>query len=436
MSRISSRARQRAPRFHRPGSHGRRRRWIRMVFTVVLERRLLIMPRPRGVRASVARCRFVSRLGMTSVLRLGPARHAARVRLRSRTSFTFVGLPFPSVATRSPDVASLVSRLRSPWIDGHATPGLHAQSRRRAVMPGSQEEPVLWDMAAGTTTHGCGFEGSARCVRVRVASTLASRLVGISRRRMADLVDAVARVSCVGGLGGSSDGSGRTALAWRTLWLQRHIKISRRWIWLAPPVYRRDTLRATLGRMARRAWTATRTKARKKVSALVKTLRRAAFERELSNDSVSAFFAADGSSSTSDGARGAASPRSTTGHECVSSRFASGLRETWWGIAYSGGSALVGDYYGSGSGLVGDCVRMRVWTWWGIFRDFFLWGMGVHVHLGARTRRDPRTSALGALPLRSSRDDVRSDEPSWLGRAPPPIIGVLFFFPSRSLGAP
>ena len=62
---------------------------------------------------------------------------------------------------------------RSLWIVGHATPGLHAQSRRRAVMPGSQEEPVLWDMAAGTTTHGCGFEGSARCVRVRVASALA-----------------------------------------------------------------------------------------------------------------------------------------------------------------------------------------------------------------------------------------------------------------------
>ena len=42
----------------------------------------------------------------------------------------------------------------------------------------------------------------------------------------------------------------------------------------------------------RRAWTATRTKARKKVSVLVKTLRRAAFERVLSNDTVSAFFAA------------------------------------------------------------------------------------------------------------------------------------------------
>ena len=95
---------------------------------------------------------------------------------------------------------------------------------------------------------------------LRVASALASRLVGISRRRMADLVDAVARVSCVGGLGGSSDGSGRTALAWRTLWLQRHIKISKRWIWYSRlPVYRRDTLRATLGLTARRAWTATRT---------------------------------------------------------------------------------------------------------------------------------------------------------------------------------
>ena len=56
-SRISSRARLRAPRFHRPGSHGRRRFRTRMVFTVVLVRRLLITPRLRGVRASVARCR-------------------------------------------------------------------------------------------------------------------------------------------------------------------------------------------------------------------------------------------------------------------------------------------------------------------------------------------------------------------------------------------
>ena len=101
LSRISSRARQRAPRFHRPGSHGRRRRWIRTVFTVVLRRLLSSMPRPRGVRASVARCRFVSRLGMTSVLRLGPARHAARVPFGSRTSFTLapplslVSPPFP-----------------------------------------------------------------------------------------------------------------------------------------------------------------------------------------------------------------------------------------------------------------------------------------------------------------------------------------------------
>ena len=77
--------------------------------------------------------------------------------------------------------------------------------------------------------------------------------------------------------------------------------------------------------------------------------------------------------------RGVASSRVTTGHECVSSRFASGLCKTWWGIAYGGGSALVGDYYGSGSGLVGDCVRMRDWTWWGIFRDFFCggWSTGI-----------------------------------------------------------
>ena len=116
--------------------------------------------------------------------------------LKSVSRLFVVRLPFPSVAAPSPDVASLVDCSRLLRIVGHATPGFHAQSRRCAVTLGSQEGPVLRDMATGAATHSCGFEGSSRRDRVRVASALAARLVGISRRRMVDLVDAVARVSC------------------------------------------------------------------------------------------------------------------------------------------------------------------------------------------------------------------------------------------------
>ena len=229
LSRISSRARQRASRFRRPGSlvddvdfasdgvHSRAR--TATVEHATASRR----SHERGVLL------FVSRLGMASDLRVGPARHAARVPSGSRASRLFVvRLTFPSAAARSPDVASLVSRLCSPWIDGHATPGLNAQSRRRVVTPGSQQEPVLRDMETAAATHGCGFGGSSRRDRVRVASALAARLVGISRRRRLDLVDAVARVSCGGGLGGSS--ATQDGLRWHARELRRHFKISRRYV--------------------------------------------------------------------------------------------------------------------------------------------------------------------------------------------------------------
>ena len=194
---------------------------------------------------------------------------------------------------------------RSLWIVGHATPGLHAQSRRRVVTPGSQQEPVLRDMATAAATHGCGFGGSSRRDRVRVASALALKTAD----------------GGFGGCGSTSvvrwrvrwlfSDSGRTALRARDLegtsgsqedWFEAcAARLQTRYTTSNTRTYGATRMDRDTYECEEEGWCATQDSAACRLRARVVQRQR---QRVL---------------------RGVASSRLTTGHECVSSRIASGF---------------------------------------------------------------------------------------------------------------